>query len=127
MGFQPDRKQRRQAAYRHRAARAFFMAKLLLPAVCLGVSAAAWSDPVLGPRLESGLDEVRPMVQAVLEGKSVMDVLAATAVAAGPEAAQTTDDATGDTLDDRPSTLAAGLPASVVPINRPGKSGAVTE
>ena len=76
MMFQPDKKQRRQDAYRRRAKRAFTLAKLMIPVCFLTVSASAWSDPVLGPRLAAGLQEVKPMVAAVMDGTPVMEVLA---------------------------------------------------
>ena len=124
MRFQPDKKQRRQLAYRKRARSAFFAAKLMIPLVFVGASAAAWSDPVLGPRLETGLNEVRPMVEAVMEGAPLMDVLAEALQGNAAPGAPAADTAAAEELR---SASAEGLPASAVPVNRPASETPVQE
>ena len=116
MRHHADKQQRRQIAYRRRAKRASLAAKLMIPLVFLGISAAAWSDPTLGPRLETGVNEVRPLVQSVIDGEPVMEVLAE-ATRWQPENSVDVD----ETLEQADIVRAAsnGLPTSVVPINRP--------
>lgn len=40
---------------------------VLVPVTIVTFSAAAWSDPVLGPRLLSGLEEIKPRIESLLE------------------------------------------------------------
>jgi hypothetical protein len=96
----------------------------MAPAVALGISAAAWSDPVLGPRLETGLEEVKPLVQAVRDGAPVMEVLSGATAQAGLAARASRKADAADAIPPEQSQLRssmdADLPTSVVPVNRPG-------
>ncbi|MEM6887285.1 MAG: hypothetical protein AAF636_04005 [Pseudomonadota bacterium] len=124
MQFPLSKKQRRQLAYQKRARRAFLLARWMIPAVLLGISAAAWSDPVLGPRLQSGLDEIKPMIEAVQDGEPVMEVLAG---AFGRPSAPTLHEEDIARDEDARRVAVDGLPVSAVPVNRPTPETPVVE
>lgn len=97
----------RQARCIRRSARARGIAWLLMPVTAAVFSAALWSDPVLQPQLKSGLDDVRPLLSALM-GEGVPDT-----------EARAPQDATVHQAPDDSAEI-AGLPVSRTPVNRPG-------
>jgi hypothetical protein len=94
---------------------------MLVPVLMLTISASAWMDPVLKAKLDRGLEEVTPMIEAVMDGAPVQDILAAKF---GGTAAQAVDEDAGDV--EVANAGAPGLPASALPVNRPKARPAVT-
>ncbi|MCV3270497.1 hypothetical protein [Roseobacter sinensis] len=105
-----DSRTLRQARYIRRAARARLYAWLLMPVTGAAFAAAMWSDPALQPKLQSGLDEITPIVSAMMAG----DFRA--------EDAQQLQDAALQKAAELNAKL-AGLPVARTPINRPDDSG----
>lgn len=101
---------RRQAAYLERSRAARFYAKLLMPVSLLVLSTGIWADPVLNPRLMEGLEVIRPVIEAVLDGQPINEALSLSRPAAEVEA----EAGAGEVEEPRP-----GLPASVLTVNRP--------
>jgi hypothetical protein len=98
-----NKKTLRQMRYLQRSSRARMYAWMLVPVTIATFSAAAWSDPVLGPRLLSGLEEIKPRIESLLERV--------------PGAAEQQDATAGD-VDEAASQLAS-LPNASTPVNRP--------
>ncbi len=103
MFAQADSRTLRQARYIRRAARARLFAWLLMPVTGASLAAAMWSDPVLQPRLQGGLDEVQPFLSALMRGSEEARELQDAAL---QKAAET-------------NANIAGLPVARTPINRP--------
>ncbi|WP_299676704.1 hypothetical protein [uncultured Roseobacter sp.] len=101
-----DSRTLRQARYIRRAARARLFAWLLMPVTGATFAAAMWSDPVLHPKLQGGLDELQPFVTAAMEGEFPTDRARELQDAALQKAAEI-------------NAKIAGLPVSRTPINRP--------
>lgn len=96
----------RQARYIRRSSRARFYAWLLMPVTAAVFSAALWSDPALQPKLKSGLDEVKPLLAAVMQGEFPTDEARKLQEAAAQKAAEL-------------NAKIAGLPIAQTPVNRP--------
>ena len=58
--MQMSKKELRQTAYLKRSAVARRTGRFLMPAAAVLLASAIWDDPVLGPQLAQGLEEVRP-------------------------------------------------------------------
>lgn len=101
-----DSRTLRQARYIRRAARARLYAWLLMPVTGAVFSAAMWSDPVLQPKLQSGLDELKPFMTAVMDGEFPTEEARELQDAALQKAAEL-------------NAKIAGLPVARTPINRP--------
>jgi hypothetical protein len=111
---------RRQSAYLDRSKSARILGKLLIPVLMLAISASAWTDPVMKEKLDRGLAEVTPMVEAVMDGEPVQQVLASKF--GGPQAGAAPE---SDDVEVANATV-PGLPHSAVPVNRPQARPAVT-
>ncbi|WP_195820180.1 hypothetical protein [Roseobacter sp. MH60115] len=96
----------RQARYIRRSSRARLYAWLLMPVTAAVFSAALWSDPALQPKLQSGLDEVKPLLAAVMQGEFPTDEARELQEAAAQKAAEL-------------NAKIAGLPIARTPVNRP--------
>lgn len=103
---------RRQSAYLERSRAARFYAKLLMPVSLLVLSTGIWADPVLNPKLVQGLEVIRPVVEAVLDGQPINEALSLSRPA--PEAEAEAEAGAGEVEEPRP-----GLPASLLTVNRP--------
>ncbi|WP_227267475.1 hypothetical protein [Roseobacter weihaiensis] len=104
-----SRRDLRQVAYRQRASSARLYARLLMPVTVFVLATGLWSDPVVGPQLVQGLEEIRPIAASYLVDTPLENIL-------GPAPA------TEDTVDaadvEGRVTASTSLPPSVVPINR---------
>ena len=109
---------RRQSAYLDRSKSARLLGKLLIPVLMLAISASAWTDPVMKEKLDRGLAEVTPMIEAVMDGTPVQDVLSSRF--GGTQAAPAAPNVEVADVE------ATGMPASTVPVNRPQARPAVT-
>lgn len=69
-----EKRQRRQSKYRNRARSARLCAKLLIPVAMVFLTSALWSDPVLGPRLAQGVQEIKPVLAGYLEDTPLEDI-----------------------------------------------------
>jgi len=105
MTLRIDKATLRQAAYLNRSRRARFWGRVLVPVTLMTVSAALWSDPLIKPRLETGLQTAIPMAQTWIEnfGKPPQEI-----ADAGAAAEAAADDGVPDVL-----------PTSKTPVNRP--------
>lgn len=101
-----DSRTMRQARYVQRSGRARLYAWLLMPVTAAMIGAAMWSDPVLRPTLQAGLDEVQPLISAVMEGEFPTEEARELQEAAVQKAAEL-------------NARIAGLPISQTPVNRP--------
>ena len=106
MYAQADSRTLRQARYIRRSSRARLYAWMLLPVTAAVFSAALWSDPALQPKLQSGLDEVKPLIAAMMEGEFPTDEARELQEAAVQKAVEL-------------NAKIAGLPVSRTPVNRP--------
>lgn len=106
MTYTPFPRDRRQSAYLERSKTARLYAKMLIPVAMLVLSAGVWLDPVLNPRVIQGLEEVKPIVDAVLAGEPISEVLAANRESPGPDAAEEDSEQ-------------SGLPPASVAVTRP--------
>ncbi|WP_300013053.1 hypothetical protein [uncultured Roseobacter sp.] len=101
-----DSRTLRQARYIRRSSRARLYAWLLMPVTAAVFSAALWSDPALQPKLQSGLDEVKPFISAMMEGEFPTDEARELQAAAVQKATEL-------------NAKIAGLPIARTPVNRP--------
>jgi hypothetical protein len=102
----------RQAAYNSRSRSARRFARLLMPVAMFSLGTAIWSDPVLGPQLMEGVEEIRPVLAKYAANTPLEDFAGPV-----PEAA-TTEDA-GEATEEASLALPTNMPASVRPVNRP--------
>ncbi|MFK7743827.1 MAG: hypothetical protein AB8B47_02130 [Roseobacter sp.] len=70
-----DKRLRRQKAYAKRSRSARFFARVLMPVAMVTLSTSIWSDPVWGPKLAEGVEEVKPMVATYLADTPFADML----------------------------------------------------
>ncbi|MGC3939274.1 hypothetical protein ACOTTU_15830 [Roseobacter sp. EG26] len=102
-----DSRTLRQARYIRRASRARLFAWLLMPVTAATFSAAMWSDPVLQPKLQAGLETSKPIINALMQGEFPTDEARELQDAAVQKAAEL-------------NAKIAGLPIARTPVNRPG-------
>ena len=107
----------RQAKYIERGKTARFYGRVLIPVTMLVFGQAMWSDPVMGPQLAGGLEELQPVLATYAQGTPldgtfgpVPDSVAAPAAEAVEDVGAGTDGAINASLN---------LPQSATPINRP--------
>lgn len=81
-----------------------------MPVTATAFSAALWSDPVLQPKLQSGLQEAKPVISRMMGGEFPTDEARALQDAAVQKAADL-------------NAKLAGLPVSRTPVNRPEDDG----
>ncbi|WP_299504151.1 hypothetical protein [uncultured Roseobacter sp.] len=105
-----DSRTLRQARYIKRASRARRFGWLLMPVTAATFSAALWSDPAIQPKLMDGLEVVKPMVTAIIDGEFSTDEVRELQEAAMERAAEF-------------NAKLAGLPVSRTPVNRPEVDG----
>ncbi|MBW4710350.1 hypothetical protein KX928_21380 [Roseobacter sp. YSTF-M11] len=105
-----DSRTLRQARCIRRAGRARLYAWLLMPVTAATFSAAMWSDPVLKPKLLSGLEDAKPIIEALMNGEFPTEEARLLQDAAAEKAAEL-------------NAKIAGLPVSRTPINRPEDDG----
>ena len=116
-----DKRQRRQAACQDRARSSRFYAKVLIPVAMITMSTALWSDPVLGPKLAQGLEEVKPVLAKYAQNTPLEDAFGPVPEPQAEEIASetTAENADGSETEEAALALTSNLPTSVRPVNRP--------
>ena len=115
-----EKSQRRQLAYLNRARSARLYGKLLIPVALVALSTSLWSDPVLGPQLEAGVDEMQPFLASYAQNTPLDGVFGPL-----PEPVEAQDPAAVDTdgnpiaTEEAALALTPNLPTSQSPVNRP--------
>lgn len=115
-----EKSQRRQLAYQNRSRSARLYGKLLIPVALITFSTSLWSDPVLGPQLEAGLEDAKPLLASYAQNTPLDGMFGPvpdTVEAVQPSAAQIEDGL--ESTEEASLTLDSSLPKSAVPVNRP--------
>jgi hypothetical protein len=107
--MQLSKKDTRQIAYRRRADSARTWARLMIPVTFIVTGTAVWQDPQIGPKLEGGLEVVRPMAARYLTDTPLENIL-------GPVPQ---DDVVEAGAEEGQLTVASNLPETRLPVNRP--------
>lgn len=107
-------RQRRQLAYQMRARSSRLYGKLLIPVALVTLSTSLWSDPVLGPQLEAGVVEAKPLLASYAQNTPLDGMFGPV-----PETAETADPAADEGQEAAALALTPELPTSVKPVNRP--------
>lgn len=109
MVTQIDKRESRQAEYIKRSRKARFYARILMPITLVALATGVWSDPVWGPRVVEGVEEIKPMVASYLQETPFSDVMQQIELKKPVENA----------VDDVEERIEASLPMSLRPILRP--------
>lgn len=92
--------------------------RFLIPVTMIVLGQAMWSDPVLGPQLAAGVEEIQPIMATYAQGTPLDGVFGPV-----PETASADDLATainrGTASDTDALSTSFNLPASTRPVNRP--------
>ena len=109
MVMQVDKRESRQAEYLKRSGKARFYARILMPITLVTLSTGIWSDPVWGPKLAEGVEEIKPMVASYLQETPFADVMQTLELKKPVE----------DAVTEAGTRIEASLPMSLRPIVRP--------
>ena len=111
-----EKRQRNQLSYQNRARSARLYGKLLIPVALVTLSTSLWSDPVLGPQLETGVENMQPLLAQYAQETPLDGMFGPV-----PEVAQASADiaAQASGTEEASLDLEPALPASVTPVNRP--------
>lgn len=107
----------RQAKYLERGKSARFYGRVLIPVTMLVFGQAMWSDPVLGPQLAGGLEDLQPVLATYAQGTPLDGTFGPVPDRVAVPAAEGFEDARADT--DGAINASLDLPQSATPVNRP--------
>ena len=107
----------RQSKYLKRGKSARFYGRVLIPVTMIVFGQAMWSDPVLGPQLASGLEDLQPVLASYAQGTPLDGTFGPVPESVVLPAAEAFEDARAGT--DSAINASLDLPQSATPVNRP--------
>lgn len=119
--MQKNKRDLRQAKCIRRGKTARLYGRLLIPVALIGLSQSLWTDPVAGPQLVEGLEEIRPIIATYAQNTPLEDVFGPAPEPEEKEPIVAINSAGQAAVDGEEAALSVSytLPVSVRPVNRP--------